>query len=42
MKYHKPELLTSCTLADIRASEKCGCTVLEDGAAPRCDISEGV
>jgi hypothetical protein len=31
MKYEKPQLLTSCTFADIRAAEKCGCTVLEGG-----------
>jgi len=31
MKYQKPEFLTSCTLADIRAAEKCGCMVLEGG-----------
>jgi hypothetical protein len=31
MKYHKPEFMTSCTLADIQAVEKCGCMVLVGG-----------
>jgi hypothetical protein len=31
MKYEKPKFLTSCILTDIRATEKCGCALLEGG-----------